>query len=242
MDKFAKVLLQTGQTNISNYLLKNYHRLGMSSDQFIVYLQVKRNIDVNNFFPDISEITNTTCFSTQHAYQILHELIQKKLMRIKTVTGKNGHTYDMYDFSLMYEKLAKLTERNPTSNNTAINSHDNEVNNITPATRKEVFAQIEAEFGRPLSPMEIEMINQWIDKDKYNPKMINLALREAVLNQVYSLKYIDRILINWEKTHIKSPSDVEQARKTRQNNYTGKSKKANPDTKDVPDIPIFKLD
>lgn len=248
MDKFAKILLQTGQTSIPNYLLKNYHRLGMSADQLIVYLQVKRNIDVKNFFPDIQEITNATGFSNQKAYQILHELIQKKLMRIKTMTGHRGHNYDIYDFSLMYEKLAKLTE----SDQNYINNHEENLQQITndvttnmkSITRKEVFNQIEEEFGRPLSPMEIETINQWIDEDHYNPKMIELALREAVLNQVYNLKYIDRILLNWEKANIKSPNDVEQKRKQRQNNYASKATK-NPSTIDdnkAPDIPIFKLD
>ena len=31
------------------------------------------------------------------------------------------------------------------------------------------------------------------------PELIRLALREAVLNQAYSLKYIDRILLAWER-------------------------------------------
>ena len=38
------------------------------------------------------------------------------------------------------------------------------------------------------------MIGQWLNTDHYSPELIRLALREAVLNQAYSLKYIDRIL------------------------------------------------
>ncbi len=37
------------------------------------------------------------------------------------------------------------------------------------------------------------MIGQWLNTDHYSPELIRLALREAVLNQAYSLKYIDRI-------------------------------------------------
>ena len=39
------------------------------------------------------------------------------------------------------------------------------------------------------------MIGQWLNTDHYSPELIRLALREAVLNQAYSLKYIDRIYL-----------------------------------------------
>lgn len=37
-----------------------------------------------------------------------------------------------------------------------------------------------------------------------------MALREAVLSQAYSLKYIDRILLSWEKKNIKTAAQVQQ--------------------------------
>lgn len=50
----------------------------------------------------------------------------------------------------------------------------------------------------------------WLDEDKYPLELIEMALREAVLNQVYSLKYVDRILLNWEKKNIRSKAQVEK--------------------------------
>lgn len=242
MDKFAKTLLQTGQTSIPNYLLKNYPKIGMSSNQLIIYLQIKRNMDMGNYFPDINEITESTGFSQNKAYQVLHELIQKKLMRIKTLNDRNGQSFDVYDFSLMYDKLSELSHQSDNSDY-EINVKPNSKDTMTESDRKGVFNQIESEFGRPLSPIEIETINQWLEEDNYKPKMIELALRESVLNQVYSLKYIDRILINWEKANIKTPEDVERNRRNRedkfktsgqQNNSSNNSPKTN--------IPLFKID
>ena len=57
----------------------------------------------------------------------------------------------------------------------------------------------ESEFGRPLSAIEYQRISQWLEEDKYQPDLIQFALREAVLNQAYSLNYIDRILLSWER-------------------------------------------
>ena len=78
---------------------------------------------------------------------------------------------------------------------------------------KQLYQGFEKEFGRPLSPIELEMIGQWLNTDHYSPELIRLALREAVLNQAYSLKKkalresvggeayslknIDRILLAW---------------------------------------------
>src|SRR5699024_10925191 len=69
---------------------------------------------------------------------------------------------------------------------------------------------LESEFGRPLSPIEIETLVAWIENDKYSPELIQLALREAVLSQAYNFKYIDRILLNWEKKNIRTKEQVEK--------------------------------
>lgn len=241
MDRFAKLLLQSGQTSISNYLLKNYTKLGMNSDELIMYLQIKRNIDMGNYLPDIEIIINATGFSKNKAYEILHELIQKKIMRIKTLKNKNGHSFDVYDFELMYDKLSQLNDVSDDINHKdKVAENINKENNMTATERKNVFKQIESEFGRPLSPMELEEISAWIDKDKYDTKLISLALREAVLNQVYSLKYIDRILINWNKSNIRTPADVENMRNKRESHNKSRNKKSN--NNDDFKIPIIKLD
>ena len=49
--------------------------------------------------------------------------------------------------------------------------------------------------------------------------MIQFALREAVLNQAYSLNYIDRILLSWERKNITSKEQVEEEQKRRKTVY-----------------------
>src|SRR5699024_11453865 len=72
-----------------------------------------------------------------------------------------------------------------------------------------IFILFEQEFGRPLSPFEIETISVWLDEDKMKPSLIKAALREAVLMSKLNFKYIDRILREWKRKDIRS---VEQAR------------------------------
>ena len=63
----------------------------------------------------------------------------------------------------------------------------------------EIYKLFEQEFGRLLSPMEYETIGMWFDQDKHSSALIRLALKEAVLSQKLSLRYIDRILFEWKK-------------------------------------------
>ena len=57
--------------------------------------------------------------------------------------------------------------------------------------------------------MEYEIINGWLDLD-YTEELIICALKEAIYNGTTSLRYIDRILLEWHKKGIKTKEDVEK--------------------------------
>ena len=59
--------------------------------------------------------------------------------------------------------------------------------------------------------MEYEISSSWL-KDN-GEELILLALKEAVYNNVSSMRYIDRIINNWNKKGIKTKEDVEKSRK-----------------------------
>ena len=97
-----------------------------------------------------------------------------------------------------------------------------------------------------LSPIEFETINQWLEDDHYAPDLISLALKEAVLSQAYSLRYMDRILLNWEKKHLTTVAQVQKESERQRgtaphdthdasNNTAGKADLTGPK------IPIYKI-
>lgn len=59
-----------------------------------------------------------------------------------------------------------------------------------------LFDSFETEFGRPLSPKEMEKISEW--NRSTDRKMILYALREASAYQKLSFPYIDKILQEWK--------------------------------------------
>ena len=76
----------------------------------------------------------------------------------------------------------------------------------------DLFSTFEKEFGRSLSPMEYEIINSWLES-KIDKELILSALKEAVFNGVNNLRYIDKILFEWNKKGIKTKEDVENNNK-----------------------------
>ena len=68
--------------------------------------------------------------------------------------------------------------------------------------QKSLVAMFEHEFGRALTPIELETIREW-KQVGYSDEMIYEALKEATLSHVHNMRYINKILIDWAKHGIK---------------------------------------
>lgn len=203
--------LEAGNTTVSTILLKKYREIGLTNEQLILILQLKSFIDSGILFPDTEEIAKRMDISSAEVFQCIHDLIQKKVLSIETEKNTEGKTNDQYSLTPLWDRLALLLEQ------TKKEEHHQEQE----LSEQELFRRFEAEFGRTLSPIEIQTIGMWLDEDKYPVELIELALREAVLSQVYNLKYVDRILLNWERKNIRSKDQVEkEAKRHRQNKAT----------------------
>ena len=77
-------------------------------------------------------------------------------------------------------------------------------------SNNDLYEIFESEFGRTLSPMEFEIINSWLES-KINKELIIAALKETVYNGVNNLRYVDKILFEWNKKGIKTPEDIKKA-------------------------------
>ena len=85
----------------------------------------------------------------------------------------------------------------------------NENLNIIENKKEEVdiYTIFEKEFGRPLSSMEYEIIRAWHEKG-FSEELIIGALKEAEYNGVNNLRYIDKILYEWQRKGYKTMKEV----------------------------------
>lgn len=228
-DTFMQQFINAGQTTVSSLLLAHFHELGITNDEFLVYLELKSFYDAGNHFPDMPTIAQRLRLSSTQVYQIIHRMIQKKILTIDTTQDKQGRSQDQYDFALMYRKLATYLSQ---QNRQVVEQKSSD-------QRQALFEQIETEFGRPLSPIEYETIAAWLDQDHYQADVVGLALREAVLNQAYSLKYMDRILLSWERKHLTTKQQIQGEQEKRQQRQPSSGAAAQSSTEDIPQIPMY---
>lgn len=216
-DRIIKEWLNAGEMTLPRMLLIHYRDIGLTNDDLVAIVQLKSFIDEGILFPNSSDLSERLKVTRDEAFQMMHRLIKKGVLEIQTVTNEEGKAQDQLSFELLYEKLfVHLKQKN-----------NEKVEKEQEIQEKDLYTLFEKEFGRPLSPIEIQTLNMWIDEDKYSPELIQMALREAVLSQVYSLKYIDRILLNWEKKNIRTKSQVlQESKKYRE----GQGSKEKPDT------------
>lgn len=228
-DKMWQALLAAGSTNVNNLLLHHYHDLGMSTSQLMVYLELMSYIDQGVREPSLALIAKHLGTDEQQVGSLIHEMITQHLLAQRLETQPSGKQAAVYDFSPLWERLAQFIEQ---GGHLAPLPTDDQA-----LTREKIFQQIQVEFGRTPSPFELEYINQWIDQDQYPLELIQLALKEAVVNGKYTLKYIDRILLRWQQNNITTPAQVRAEQRRFEQRQHGNDTGDGP----VPPIEIIKL-
>lgn len=124
-----------------------------------------------------------------------------------------------------YQKCKSTINKNVKENNTSINI--TRINNNNTTT---IYDLVENEFGRPLSQIEFEQISQWEDNE-----LTRYAIKQAILNNKRSIKYIDKIIYNYKQANIKSIAEaqqneeeyrnkLEEQKRNRENFYKSKTK------------------
>ncbi|RDW22068.1 DnaD domain-containing protein [Oceanobacillus chungangensis] len=191
---FQKILLN--QLPIPIKLLTSYHSLGLDEREVMVIIHLLRYLQENNDFPTPFELAEQMTISEKDCANILRKLIQNDFLAIEQQKNEEQQLSESYLLDPLWEKLYSPL---PVQEEQTVGT---------------IFILFEQEFGRPLSPFEIETINAWLDEDEIAPALIKAGLRESVLMGKLNFKYIDRILREWKKKGIHS---VEQARDASKN-------------------------
>ena len=128
------------------------------------------------------------------------EKLEKNIIEVKLETNKKGKKEEYIYLNLLYRKLYGFI----IGSNETVTSEE--------SSSQDIYLKFETEFGRTISPTEIELINEWLNNG-FSKELIEEALKEAVFNNVRNLKYIDRILDAWKEKGIKTKNDIVKDKK-----------------------------
>ncbi|USG63463.1 DnaD domain protein [Brevibacillus ruminantium] len=205
-------VLQEGATSISNLLLKKYKQTSLTDEEMILIIHILSFQQEGNRFPTIQELQDRMSMSPVKLIQTLQKLIKEEWISIdEYIDPETGMRHELYNLTPLYRKLYQSwrEQQNATRMIDPMVEPYAELASAIETESVGLYTRFEQVFGRPLSPFEIETIHIWTEQDGYQDELILTALREAATVGKLHIRYIDRILLEWQKQQITS---VEEAR------------------------------
>lgn len=219
-----------GQVTLPQVLVKNYAAIGLNEIELVLLLQIQSFAAEAEFFPSMEMLTDRTTLRLEDTIKTMDSLLKKGVVAIEQSKDNSLMISEQYNLEPLWGKLVAFYE-----NIEADNRQDLEVKQQT-----NLYSLFEAEFGRPLSPMEAEMLSAWVDQDRTSPDLIKEALKEAVISQKLNFRYIDRILLNWSKQGVKTIDDAKRvAEEFHQNGRTSQTINQSEVKKSAGSIPLY---
>ena len=159
----------------------------LSLEEFLLLLYFDNSYD--SIF-DIKTINKVIRMDDNTILKAYSDLIKKKVIKVKAEKDNFGKVIEKVDIDDFYRDI-KIDDKEE----------------IKEESKDDIFSKFERGFGRTLSPMDSEIINAWIDKG-FSEEIIEAALKEAVYNGTTSIRYIDKILYEWNRKGIKTKEDI----------------------------------
>ena len=185
-------LLKSKNIVIPSFLLANYKKLKINEKELLLLCIL---IDNNSIEFDPISLEEQLSWKQEETMLVFSSLCDKNIINLK-VKKEDNKMKEYISIDNLYDKV--LME--------VLDESSSDIEEST------IYKTIEEELGRTLSPIEYETIGSWLNSN-ISEELIKEALKEAVLNGVHNLKYIDKILYEWSKKGYKKATDVKKKSK-----------------------------
>lgn len=215
---FGSAIFTSGMTSIPNLFLKYYRDIGITDSEMMLIIQLLRlRNEEQRLMPSVAILSQCLAAEPAHIERQIKSLLEKRVIGItQYFSDEDGSIMEGYDFEPLVFEISEVWALNQkrqldeiaekmNSPETHLSEDFSQVALSTP--ERELCHTFENEFGRLLSPMEIEHILSWLDE--YEVGLILEALRQAVIRGKHNIKYISSILREWHKNNIRTVREVE---------------------------------
>ena len=180
------------------------NELNLKGNELLVYAIIYGFSQEENqkFAGSIQYLANWIGSSKQTVFNCLKSLIEKGLIE-KKETFINGVKFCEYQSKFLMGVVKifdggsqKIRPNNINNNSSSIEKCDT------------IYDFLEQNFGRTLNSIEIEMIREWNDNE-----LTRYAIKQAVLNGKYNVKYINTTLVNYKNNSITTVQQAQEEEK-----------------------------
>ncbi|MEG3068198.1 MAG: DnaD domain protein [Syntrophaceticus schinkii] len=204
---FSRDFFAEGFTVMPNILIKYSDRLGLEGTDLLILLAIFYFQQTGQYELEIADFS-----------QLLH--IQERQIQVSIEKMRDLGLLTDIDQSLettgLFEKVADLWAEERMR---AVQQKQQEaaITVQLKAGKEQLLSPLiniinlfEREFGRALTPIEIDQIKNWYCEHGYAETLIKEALKRAVLRGILNLNYMDKILASWAKMNIRTTREVIQ--------------------------------
>ena len=175
------------------YIYKEFPKLNIDYETFIFLMFLYSKGNKISF--DINKLSEEFYTDTKKIMKYASDLQKNKLIEIKVIKNDKNISEEFIYLDFFYEKIA-LNIVNEENTKEEFDEKD------------EIFDILQKEVGLQLSFVEVEIVKAW----NYDKDIIKEAIKEAVKNNVASIRYIDKVLYTWSKKGIKTKEDLEKSK------------------------------
>jgi DnaD/phage-associated family protein len=148
------------------------------------------------------ELSNYHLISERRQFNSTNKIYVNRVSEARSSVHEDFTCTERKNLPYVHEDFTCTERKNLPTNQTNINQ-----TNITRLNNNNTVKKIEENFGRFLSPIEIETVNFW--EKEYDNDLIDFAIKEAVMRNKRTTKWIDTSLYDWvNKNGFKTVSEV----------------------------------
>ncbi|MDE5630660.1 MAG: DnaD domain protein [Bacilli bacterium] len=181
---------------VKNFLIKVATELKLSLNEtlLLIYFLNQEEPTLN-----IQNITNNIYLTEEEIMEAFTRLMGINLISVEVIKMRDGTRSEIISLDNIFKHVTSEITKN----------HQE-------SQKENLFDVFESEFARPLSPMEFELINDWLIQG-IDESLIIAALKEATYNGAKSLRYITKILLAWQEKGYKTKEDINKTQKQESN-------------------------
>ena len=166
-------------------LLENYKKLKISENQLVIILMIDHLVSQGNPFVTADLLSLKMTLDIKEIDALLADLLARGFVEYASVNGKT-----VTSLNPLREKLFSNFALSVSKEAANKKKQEEILSNI--------YQSFETELNRPLQPMELSTIREWVDMG-YSDEMIVNALKEALSQGKKSLRSVDKVLLSWAK-------------------------------------------
>ena len=191
MKYVLKTLIKEGVLDYSALVLAYYHKLGLSALEAMALIRLHALLDANDALIKPKQFAKWLGLDGKSTESVLSSLMSKGYLRMKLIKTDDGKEKETFDIDLMLSKVIDYIEKDR-------QAHQED-------DMKTLIQYIEDTLQKPLSRLDIEFVQKWIDEDHYTMDMIKTATMEALKHNHPTIKIIDRNLLDMVQRIAPSP-------------------------------------